>query len=165
MEQQVTIESITANTPVDIYYCYSDNTSCIYVTTVNVFPFTFIVPSPYSDENSFLIKIIDSQGCEDSKLITLTQNPTLNDIFYVNNSLDTVGFYIPTNNTISELFSLPSPQNYQDIGVTNNKIFLNITSGSDTTLYEYDITLNPWSVTTTPQHIHLMEYQEMVYAQ
>ena len=36
MSQQVTITSVTANTPVEIYYCDSTSGSCVYVSTVSV---------------------------------------------------------------------------------------------------------------------------------
>jgi hypothetical protein len=77
MSQEVTISSVTANTPVDIYYCDSMSASCIYVATVATFPYTFEVPNSYSDEN-FIIKIVDTQGCEigDTVLITPTMTPT-----------------------------------------------------------------------------------------
>ena len=56
MPQSVTITSVTANTPVEIYYCNSFSASCVYVSTVSVFPYTFDVPSPY-DETNIVIKI------------------------------------------------------------------------------------------------------------
>jgi hypothetical protein len=71
MDKQVTIQSITANTPVEIYYCDAFSASCVYVTSVAVFPYTFVVPSSYSDDD-FVIKIIDSQGCEDGQTIFKT---------------------------------------------------------------------------------------------
>jgi hypothetical protein len=42
---------------------------------VSVFPFEFDVPSPY-DETNFVVKIIDSQNCEDGETITITPTPT-----------------------------------------------------------------------------------------
>ena len=57
MSQLVTITSVTANTPVDIYYCDSFSANCIFVSTVSVFPYQFDVPSPY-DETNIVIKII-----------------------------------------------------------------------------------------------------------
>jgi hypothetical protein len=62
MTTQVTITSVTANTPVDIFYCDSMGASCVNVATVSTFPYVFLVPSPYSEEN-FIIKIVDTQGC------------------------------------------------------------------------------------------------------
>ena len=76
MSQQVTITSVTANTPVEIYYCNSMSASCVYVSTVSVFPYTFSVPPPYDEEN-IVIKIVDTQSCVDGYVITITTTPTL----------------------------------------------------------------------------------------
>jgi len=75
MSQQVTITSVTANTPVEIYYCNSMSASCVYVSTVSVFPYTFDVPPPYDEEN-IIIKIVDTQSCEDGYVIPITPTPT-----------------------------------------------------------------------------------------
>jgi len=77
MSQQVTISSVTANTPVDIYYCDSMSASCVYVATVSTFPYTFDVLDPY-DYANFVIKIVDTQSCEIGQviLVTPTQTPT-----------------------------------------------------------------------------------------
>jgi uncharacterized delta-60 repeat protein len=72
---QVVITSITANTPVDIYYCNSFSASCVFVSTVSVFPYEFSIPSPYSEDN-FIIKIIDSVGCIIGDPIFVTPTPT-----------------------------------------------------------------------------------------
>ena len=75
MSEIVTISSITANTPVDIYYCDSMSASCVFVSAVSVFPYTFEVPPPY-DEQNIVIKIIDDQGCIDGEIIPITPTPT-----------------------------------------------------------------------------------------
>lgn len=75
MSQQVTITSVTANTPVDIYYCNSSSGSCVSVATVSVFPYTFTVPPPY-DETNIVIKIEDNNGCVDGEVIFITPTPT-----------------------------------------------------------------------------------------
>lgn len=75
MSQQVTITSVTANTPVDIYYCDSTSGSCVFVSTVAVFPYTFSVPAPY-DETNIVIKIEDVNGCIDGDIIYITPTPT-----------------------------------------------------------------------------------------
>jgi len=74
--QQVTITSVTANTPVEIYYCDSMSASCVYVSTVSVFPYTFSVPPPYGEQN-IVIKIVDTQSCVDGYVIPITPTPTL----------------------------------------------------------------------------------------
>jgi hypothetical protein len=75
MSQQVTITSVTANTPVEIYYCDSFSANCVYVSTVSVFPYTFNVPVPYA-ENNIVIKIEDTNGCIDGEVIPITPAPT-----------------------------------------------------------------------------------------
>lgn len=75
MSQKVTISSVTANTPVDIYYCDSFSANCVFVSTVSVFPYVFDVPSPY-DEVDFIIKILDKQNCVYSETILITPTPT-----------------------------------------------------------------------------------------
>jgi hypothetical protein len=75
MSQQVTITSVTANTPVEIFYCDSTSGSCVYVSTVSVFPYTFYVPSPYN-ETDFVIKIEDVNGCIDGDIVYITPTPT-----------------------------------------------------------------------------------------
>jgi hypothetical protein len=49
----------------------------VFVSTVATFPYQFVVPAPYS-ESSFVIKIIDTQGCTDGDVISLTPTPTPN---------------------------------------------------------------------------------------
>jgi hypothetical protein len=75
MSQQVTITSVTANTPVNIYYCNSYSASCVYVATVSTFPFEFSVPDPY-DTVDFVIKIVDTQGCIHGDVVYITPTPT-----------------------------------------------------------------------------------------
>ena len=75
MSELVTIPSITANTPVEIYYCNSLSASCTYVTSTSTFPYSFTVPDPL-DYGDFVVKIIDSQGCEIGYTINITPTPT-----------------------------------------------------------------------------------------
>jgi len=75
MSQQVTITSVTANTPVDISYCDALSASCVFVSTVATFPFAFDVPPPYDEEN-FVIKIEDTQGCIYYETVPITPTPT-----------------------------------------------------------------------------------------
>lgn len=77
MSQLVTITSVTANTPVDIYYCDSFSASCVFVSTVSTFPYSFSVPPPY-DQNNIVIKIEDNNGCIDGEIIYITPTPTPN---------------------------------------------------------------------------------------
>jgi cell division septation protein DedD len=104
--QQVTITSVTANTPVEIYYCDSTSGSCVYVSTVSVFPYTFDVPAPYS-ETSFVVKIVDTQSCVDGIVIAITPTPT-------NTQTSTPGI-TPSNTTTNT----PTPTNTPTYTPTN----------------------------------------------
>jgi len=75
MSQQVTITSVTANTPVEIYYCDSLSASCVYVATVSTFPYFFDVPVPYCNQD-FVVSIIDTNNCEIGYEIYITPTPT-----------------------------------------------------------------------------------------
>jgi hypothetical protein len=75
MGQQVTITSITANTPVEIYYCGPTSGDCVYVATISTVPYTFEVPDPVDDVN-YLIKIVDVNGCIDGEFVNITPTPT-----------------------------------------------------------------------------------------
>jgi hypothetical protein len=71
----VNIQSVTGNTPVDIYVCNSGGGSCTYVATVAVFPYQFEVDDTYATTD-FIVKIIDTAGCEDQVPILVTPTPT-----------------------------------------------------------------------------------------
>ena len=75
MSQEIIITSVTANTPVDIYYCDSTSGSCVYQATVSTFPYTFYVSAPYTNGN-ILVKIVDTQGCEYGEFVLITPTPT-----------------------------------------------------------------------------------------
>jgi hypothetical protein len=75
MSELVNILAVTANTPVEIYYCDSTSGDCVYVATVSTFPYEFVVPDSYSDDN-FLVKIIDTQDFEYGEFVNITPTPT-----------------------------------------------------------------------------------------
>lgn len=75
MSELVNILAVTANTPVEIYYCDSVSGDCVYVSTVATFPYEFIVPEPYSEQN-FLVKIKDTQNFEFGEFVNITPTPT-----------------------------------------------------------------------------------------
>lgn len=73
MPVNVTITSVTANTPVEIFVCDSAGANCVYISTVMVFPYTFTVNDPYA-LGVYTIKIVDVAGCEE--IITMGATPT-----------------------------------------------------------------------------------------
>lgn len=75
MSQKIIISNVTANTPVDIYYCDSSSGNCQFVSTVTVFPYEFYVEPP-NDETDFLIKIVDVYNCQIGEFVYITPTPT-----------------------------------------------------------------------------------------
>jgi hypothetical protein len=76
MPINVQIQSVTGNTPVQIFVCDSVGSGCTYVATVAVFPYQFEVDDTYATSD-FTIKIIDTASCEDIVQILVTPTPTL----------------------------------------------------------------------------------------
>lgn len=64
MSQLVTINSITSGeSPYDIWICDSCIGTCIYQTTISTTPYSFTLPEIYETYPTFVIKIIDDNGC------------------------------------------------------------------------------------------------------
>jgi len=71
----VNIQSVTGNTPVQIFVCNVGGSNCTYVATVGVFPYQFLVDDTYSTSD-FIVKIIDTADCIDELTILITPTPT-----------------------------------------------------------------------------------------
>lgn len=63
MAVQVTINSITGQSPYDVYICQSDGNGCFYISTITSTPYVFDIPSPYDLSLSYMLKIIDDNNC------------------------------------------------------------------------------------------------------
>ena len=63
MAVQVTISSITGQSPYDIYICQSNVSGCFYITTISTIPYVFDIPSPYDTSSSYMLKVVDDNGC------------------------------------------------------------------------------------------------------
>jgi len=63
MAIQVSIDSITGQSPYDVYVCQTDGTSCFYMTTITSAPYVFDIPAPYNTSSAYQLKLIDSNGC------------------------------------------------------------------------------------------------------
>lgn len=74
----IDITGSTGISPYQIYVCDITNTYCYLVTGSTSIPptFTFVVPSPLLGVNELLVKIIDSNGCEDFNLYSCPPTPT-----------------------------------------------------------------------------------------
>lgn len=65
MAVKVTISEITGFTPYDIYICQSAGTSCFYINTItdSQLPYEFDIPVPYDTSSSYMLKLLDNNGC------------------------------------------------------------------------------------------------------
>jgi hypothetical protein len=63
MAVQVTINSITGQSPYDVYICQSTGAGCFYMTTIESTPYIFDIPEPYNSSLSYMLKVIDSNKC------------------------------------------------------------------------------------------------------
>lgn len=60
----VNINSITSGTPpYHIWICDTCYGTCIYQATTSIIPYSFTLPTIYETYASFVIKIIDDNGC------------------------------------------------------------------------------------------------------
>lgn len=63
MAVQVTINSITGQSPYDIYICQTNGTGCFYITTIETLPYQFDIPQPYDTLPNYLLKVVDANNC------------------------------------------------------------------------------------------------------
>jgi hypothetical protein len=82
MSCQIQINSISGTSPFDIYMCDTGLVQCIFIETVTspTYPITLTTPTTLVGTTSFIIKIIDGNGCETFypySQPTSTQTPTL----------------------------------------------------------------------------------------
>jgi hypothetical protein len=60
----VTINSVTSGTsPYDIWVCDTCYGTCQYIDTTSTIPYTFTLPAIYETYSSYVVKIIDDNGC------------------------------------------------------------------------------------------------------
>ena len=63
MAVQVTINSITGQSPYDVYICQNTGSGCFYISTIDTTPYVFDIPEPYNSSFTYMLKIIDSNNC------------------------------------------------------------------------------------------------------
>ena len=64
MAIQITINSVTSGTsPYDIWVCDTCYGTCQYIDTTSTIPYTFTLPAIYETYSSYVVKIIDDNGC------------------------------------------------------------------------------------------------------
>ena len=64
MATTVTINSVTSGTsPYDVWVCDTCFGTCQYINTFTTLPYSFTLPSVYETYPSYVVKIIDANGC------------------------------------------------------------------------------------------------------
>ena len=63
MAVQVTISSITGQSPYDVYVCQTNGSACFYITTISSIPYVFDIPAPYNNLSAYMLKLIDGNNC------------------------------------------------------------------------------------------------------
>ena len=63
MAVQVTISSITGQSPYDVYICQSNGSGCFYISTITTTPYVFDIPAPYDTSSSYLLNVVDANNC------------------------------------------------------------------------------------------------------
>jgi hypothetical protein len=71
MPTQITINDVTGSTPCNVYLCDNPITMCVYIGTVNSFPYNFFVPSAIDGQTSYNLKVVYDNNCEKIKLLSL----------------------------------------------------------------------------------------------
>jgi len=62
MGTQVTINSITGQSPFNIYICQTGGTQCIFIDKIDNTFYEFLIPSPYDTLPTYMLKIIDGNN-------------------------------------------------------------------------------------------------------
>lgn len=73
MALQVTINSITGQSPYDVYICQTGGTGCFYISTISSAPYVFDIPPPYDSSTVYMLKVIDNIGCVITGIETVTE--------------------------------------------------------------------------------------------
>jgi hypothetical protein len=114
MAIEVTINSITGQSPYDIYICQTGGTGCFYMATITSVPYTFTIPQPYNTSTSYMLKLIDNNGC----IITGVQNVEVCVTPTVTPTSTTTPTVTPTQTNTPSI--TPSPVVYSGVFCTGN---------------------------------------------
>jgi len=64
MPTEVNINSLSGQSPFNVYLCDNPITSCVYIDTVTSAPFSFGIPDIFNGQTTFNLKITTGSGCE-----------------------------------------------------------------------------------------------------
>lgn len=71
MALTISISAISGVSPYDVYVCQSGGTSCFYISEITSVPYTFEIPIPYDQSTSYMVKIVDAEGCSFNSIQSL----------------------------------------------------------------------------------------------
>ena len=75
MSTFININVIAGQAPFNIYLCENPIANCVYIDTIglnpNELPYEFQIPVIMEGQNDFTLKVIDNNGCESFKILTL----------------------------------------------------------------------------------------------
>ena len=66
----IIINNISGATPYDVYVCSNPSTTCIYIDTITSIPYSFDIPLPIDGQSSYILKVIDNNGCTITETLT-----------------------------------------------------------------------------------------------
>lgn len=70
MATEITINNITGASPYDVYICDSSQITCVYISTITTTTFVFNVPVLLESQSSYVLKIVDDNGCPITQTLT-----------------------------------------------------------------------------------------------
>jgi hypothetical protein len=81
MTTNILINNISGASPFNIYLCDPSNITCIYIDTIpsSSLPYEFVVPVIMGSQNSFSLKVVDSNSCtfyQNLSVIVVSNTPT-----------------------------------------------------------------------------------------
>ncbi len=81
MTTNILINDISGASPFNIYLCDPSNITCIYIDTIpsSSLPYDFVVPVIMGSQNSFSLKVVDSNNCvfyQNLTAIVVSPTPT-----------------------------------------------------------------------------------------
>ena len=71
MPTVITLNNVTGASPFDVYLCDNPVTTCVYISTISSFPYSFNVPGLLQTQDDFTIKVVDNNNCEITQILTI----------------------------------------------------------------------------------------------
>jgi hypothetical protein len=69
--KEITITNLTGTAPYNIYLCDTSFNGCVWMTSSDFAPVSFMVPPPYDTNTSFGVRIVDVNNCTVEEVVSL----------------------------------------------------------------------------------------------